>query len=228
VTWSTSAPGRRVRRGADDGRAAAHLRRGVSRICLEYPTRARPFAGLFATPVAWIPAHCSWGKEGRACPLLRRIGEKGVCSRSGTRAPHIRTGESMVSVSGLPDGPPLSPAPEGAPEPIVSTEGADETEMPLPSDPQTFFLGGIFALCVLAALYEASSVILPVVLAFVLNLLLKPAVQVSFETRRPGVSAHPFAPGRRSARCRHPDYRSACGSHRGPVGARRDLGQAVA
>jgi predicted PurR-regulated permease PerM len=80
----------------------------------------------------------------------------------------------MVSVSGLPDGPPLSPAPE----PIVSTEGADETEMPLPSDPQTFFLGGIFALCVLAALYEASSVILPVVLAFVLNLLLKPAVQV--------------------------------------------------
>jgi predicted PurR-regulated permease PerM len=84
----------------------------------------------------------------------------------------------MVSVSGLPDGPSLSPAPEGAPEPIVSTEGADDTEMPLPSDPQTFFLGGIFALCLLAALYEASSVILPVVLAFVLNLLLKPAVQV--------------------------------------------------
>jgi predicted PurR-regulated permease PerM len=84
----------------------------------------------------------------------------------------------MVSVSGPPDGPSLLPTPEGAPELIVLTEAADETEMPLPSDPQTFFLGGIFALGFFAALYEASSVILPVVLAFVLSLLLKPAVQV--------------------------------------------------
>ena len=58
------------------------------------------------------------------------------------------------------------------------TEAVDETEMPLPSDPRTFFLGGIFALGVLAALYVASSVILPVVLAFVLNLLLQPAVRL--------------------------------------------------
>jgi predicted PurR-regulated permease PerM len=52
------------------------------------------------------------------------------------------------------------------PEPhTVPTEGADETEMPLPSDPRTFFLGGLFALGVLAALYVASAIILPVVFA---------------------------------------------------------------
>ena len=41
-----------------------------------------------------------------------------------------------------------------------------------------FFLGGLFALAVLAALYVASSIILPVVLAFVLKLLLQPAVRL--------------------------------------------------
>jgi predicted PurR-regulated permease PerM len=65
------------------------------------------------------------------------------------------------------------------PEPSAAvTEAADETEMPLPSDPRTFFLGGLFALGVLAALYVASSIILPVVLALVLNLLLQPAVRL--------------------------------------------------
>src|SRR6202163_3443679 len=65
------------------------------------------------------------------------------------------------------------PEPHAAP-----TEVADETEMPLPSDPRTFFLGGLFALGALAALYVASSIILPVVLALVLNLLLQPAVRL--------------------------------------------------
>jgi predicted PurR-regulated permease PerM len=88
------------------------------------------------------------------------------------------TENSMVSASVPPDRPPLSPVEEALEPNAVLTEAAGEPEMPLPSDPQTFFLGGIFALCVLAALYEASSVILPVVLAFVLSLLLKPAVQV--------------------------------------------------
>jgi predicted PurR-regulated permease PerM len=62
--------------------------------------------------------------------------------------------------------------------PAAVTEAADETGMPLPSDPRTFFLGGLFALGVLAALYVASSVILPVVFAFVLNLLLQPGVRL--------------------------------------------------
>jgi predicted PurR-regulated permease PerM len=65
------------------------------------------------------------------------------------------------------------------PEPhAAETEAADETEMPLPSDAQTFFLGGLFALGVFAVLYLASAIILPVILAFVLNLLLQPAVRL--------------------------------------------------
>ena len=60
---------------------------------------------------------------------------------------------------------------------VVSAE-TDESEMPLPSDPRTFFLGGIFALGVFAALYVAGAIILPVVLALVLNLLLQPAVHL--------------------------------------------------
>ena len=76
--------------------------------------------------------------------------------------------------------PPITPVSDDhLPEPAAAvTEAADETEMPLPSDPQTFFIGGLFALGVLAALYFASSIILPVVLAFVLNLLLQPAVRL--------------------------------------------------
>jgi predicted PurR-regulated permease PerM len=53
-----------------------------------------------------------------------------------------------------------------------------EAEMPLPSNPRTFFLGGIFALSVFATFYLASPIILPVVLAFVLQLLLQPAARL--------------------------------------------------
>src|SRR5205814_8505411 len=45
-------------------------------------------------------------------------------------------------------------------------------------DPRTFFLGGLFALGVFATLYVASAIILPIVLALVLNLLLQPAVHL--------------------------------------------------
>src|ERR1700738_1428687 len=86
----------------------------------------------------------------------------------------------MIAALPPPQRPPLSSVSDDhLPESrAVGTEEADETEMPLPSDPRTFFLGGLFALGVLAALYVASSVILPVVLAFVLNLLLQPAVRL--------------------------------------------------
>src|ERR1700682_6760295 len=86
----------------------------------------------------------------------------------------------MIAASPPPQPPPLSPvAADHLPgPPAAGTEAADETEMPLPSDPKTFFLGGLFALGVLAALYVASSIVLPVVLSFVLNLLLQPAVRL--------------------------------------------------
>jgi predicted PurR-regulated permease PerM len=85
----------------------------------------------------------------------------------------------MASVSAPPDPAPVLPLKEAnLPESNAVTIEADEAEMPLPSDPQTFFLGGIFALGVFAALYVASAIILPVVLALVLNLLLQPAVHL--------------------------------------------------
>jgi predicted PurR-regulated permease PerM len=87
----------------------------------------------------------------------------------------------MIAASPPPQRPPIAPASndDDLPEPHAAvTEAADETEMPLPSDPQTFFLGGLFALGVFAVLYVASAIILPVVLAFLLNLLLQPAVRL--------------------------------------------------
>ena len=86
----------------------------------------------------------------------------------------------MVAIVPPSQRPSLPPVPsDDLPEPPAAvTEAADETEMPLPSDPRTFFLGGLFALGVLAALYVASSVILPVVFALVLNLLLQPGVRL--------------------------------------------------
>src|SRR6202140_556468 len=86
----------------------------------------------------------------------------------------------MIAASPPPQRPPIVPVSDDRlPEPNAAvTEAADEAEMPLPSDPRTFFLGGLFALGALAALYVASSIILPVVLAFVLNLLLLPVVRL--------------------------------------------------
>jgi hypothetical protein len=83
---------------------------------------------------------------------------------------------------------PSVPADDLPEPPAAVTEAADETEMPLPSDPRTFFLGGLFALGVLAALYVASSVILPVVFALVLNLLLQPGVRLLGRLHLPALS----------------------------------------
>ncbi|HET7059508.1 MAG TPA: AI-2E family transporter, partial [Nitrospiraceae bacterium] len=86
----------------------------------------------------------------------------------------------MVSVSTPPRRPASSPDQDACPpEPDAASAKIDDpVEMPLPSNPQTFFLGGLFALGALAAIYVASSIILPVVLAFVLKLILQPAVGV--------------------------------------------------
>lgn len=58
-------------------------------------------------------------------------------------------------------------------------------EMPLPEDARTVFLGGLFGLASLAALYVASDIVLPIVLAFVLNLLLQPIVHMAERLRLP-------------------------------------------
>lgn len=86
----------------------------------------------------------------------------------------------MVPLSKLSHEPPSSPGQNvSVPQPAVSPpQAADDIEMPLPSSPQTFFLGSLLTLAVLAAVHAASSIILPVVLAFVLQLILQPAVHL--------------------------------------------------
>jgi hypothetical protein len=71
-------------------------------------------------------------------------------------------------------------------------------EMPLPSDPKVIFLGGIFALALLAALYVAAEIVLPFVLAVVLKLLLQPAMRLLERWHVPGILAALLllAPGR--------------------------------
>jgi len=84
----------------------------------------------------------------------------------------------------IPRLPPVALVPE---DPGPDEEAnASESEMPLPS-PQTFFLGGLFVLSVMAALYVASSIILPIMLAFVLKLLLQPAVRLLERMHLPSV-----------------------------------------
>jgi predicted PurR-regulated permease PerM len=53
----------------------------------------------------------------------------------------------------------------------------DEDELPIPSDINAVFLGGLFVLAVLALCYVAAEIALPIVLAFVLSLVLQPAMR---------------------------------------------------
>lgn len=55
-------------------------------------------------------------------------------------------------------------------------EDPDE-DMPLPTNPQTIFLGGLFVLAVMTTMYFTAEVLLPVILAIVLKLLLQPLVR---------------------------------------------------
>ena len=50
--------------------------------------------------------------------------------------------------------------------------------MPLPSDPKSIFLGGLFMLALLAAAYIAREIVMPLIFAIVLKLLLQPALRL--------------------------------------------------
>jgi predicted PurR-regulated permease PerM len=62
-----------------------------------------------------------------------------------------------------------------------------DDDMPLPSDPKTFFLGGLFVITCLAVLYVAAAIVLPLLLALVLKLLLQPLVRLLEGFRIPRV-----------------------------------------
>jgi hypothetical protein len=74
-------------------------------------------------------------------------------------------------------------APEGPP--VSDGPAEEQVETPLASDPRSIFQGGLFALALLAALYAAREIVLPVVLAVILNLLLQPALRLLERVRVP-------------------------------------------
>ena len=59
-----------------------------------------------------------------------------------------------------------------------SLSAADRVDMPLPRNPQTVFLGGLFLLALLTTMYLAREVVLPIVVALVLKLFLQPLVRL--------------------------------------------------
>ncbi len=63
----------------------------------------------------------------------------------------------------------------------------DEGDMPLPQDPRTVFLGGLFFFACLALLSVGREVILPIVIALVLKLLLQPLVRLQQRFKIPKV-----------------------------------------
>jgi predicted PurR-regulated permease PerM len=60
----------------------------------------------------------------------------------------------------------------------VVSPAEEPDELPLPSDPKTIFLGGLFVLALLATAYVASEIVLPLVFAIILKLLLQPAMRM--------------------------------------------------
>ncbi|MDI9849920.1 AI-2E family transporter [Rhodoblastus sp. 17X3] len=67
----------------------------------------------------------------------------------------------------------------------TNTEAESPPEMPLPSEPQVIFLGGLFALAVLTAAYAAREIVLPLAFAITLKLLLQPVMRLVERARLP-------------------------------------------
>ncbi|GAB2177029.1 AI-2E family transporter [Dongia sp. agr-C8] len=63
-------------------------------------------------------------------------------------------------------------------KPETTAEAFANAEKPLPTDPKTIYLGGLFALAVLVACFFAQAVIVPFVMAVVLKMMLQPLVRM--------------------------------------------------
>jgi len=71
-----------------------------------------------------------------------------------------------------------------------TADAVDDDDLPIPSDIKAVFLGGLLLLAMLGACYVASDIILPIVLAFVLSLVLQPAMRALERVRLPrGIAA---------------------------------------
>jgi predicted PurR-regulated permease PerM len=64
------------------------------------------------------------------------------------------------------------------PKKETTEEAFANAERPLPSDPKTFYLGGLFFLAVLVTCYFGQPIVVPVVMAFFLKMLLQPIVRI--------------------------------------------------
>jgi len=71
----------------------------------------------------------------------------------------------------------LSPLPATDAEEAES-QRIEPAEAERPVELRTIFLGGLFALAALAAFYVAAEIVLPIVLAFVLNLVFQPVLRL--------------------------------------------------
>jgi predicted PurR-regulated permease PerM len=81
---------------------------------------------------------------------------------------------------------PQTPPAEEGPPAEQSTEAAlERSEMPLPTDPKTIFLGGLFVLAFLAACSVAQAIMVPVVMALFLKLLMQPFIRFLGRLRVP-------------------------------------------
>ena len=60
--------------------------------------------------------------------------------------------------------------PESDHEPEIIAPEELLADMPLPSDAKTFFLGGLFVLAMLTAVYVASEIVLPMIFAVMFDL----------------------------------------------------------
>ena len=80
---------------------------------------------------------------------------------------------------------PKKPDKQPSPRPVVIVQADTGDEMPLPQDARTVFQGILCLIAVLACLYLAREIVLPVVLAIVLKLLLQPLVRLLERIRTP-------------------------------------------
>ena len=67
----------------------------------------------------------------------------------------------------------------------------EDNEMPLPGNPKTVFLGGLFVIALFAVAYLAQEVVLPIILAFILKLLTQPLMRLT--ERAPDAACDRFA-----------------------------------
>ncbi len=68
-----------------------------------------------------------------------------------------------------------------------TAEALANAEKPLPTDPKTIYLGGLFALAVLVACFFAQAIVVPFIMAFVLKMSLQPLVRVLGRWRVPRI-----------------------------------------